>query len=280
MSPIYSEHNVKQHTETKDGRLVFVGTGLQLAGHISVLSQSYIEHADVVFSLVPDGFTERWIQSLNDNHRSLQPFYAQKGEVKNRRDTYAQMVDAILNELRLDKNVVVALYGHPGVFACISHLAIAQAREEGYPADMLPGISAEACLWADLGIDPGHSGHQSYEATQFMLYQHTPNPKTHLLLWQIALAGEHTLTEFSTTRERLDILVAHLSQWYPLDHEVVIYEAANLPTQTPRVERLPLKNLPNARLEMISTLMIPPSETLSLNLSILEKLGISACDIG
>ena len=142
------------------------------------------------------------------------------------------------------------------------------------------GVSAEACLWADLGIDPGNSGHQSYEATQFMLYQHIPNPKTHLLLWQIALAGEHTLTQFSTTSERLQILVEHLTQWYPTDHEVVIYEAPNLPHLSPRIDRFPLKQLPFIELKTISTLLIPPSESLILNDQILQKLGITASELG
>lgn len=262
------------------GRLVFVGTGLQLAGHISKLSQSYIENADIVFSIVPDGFANRWLESLNGNHISLQCHYAQEGEVKNRRDSYAEMVEAILQQVRQDKLVVVALYGHPGVFSCVSHLAIKQAVNEGYEANMLPGISAEACLWADLGIDPGSNGHQSFEATQFMLYQHHPDPATYLLLWQIALAGEHTLTEFSTDQHRLEILVDHLSQWYPLDHQVIIYEAANLPIQSPRIDQIPLKDLPFAPLSMISTLLIPPSMPLKLNQLMMKKLGINANDIG
>lgn len=262
------------------GSLVFVGTGLQLAGQISVLSKSYVEQADKVYSLVPDGFAEDWIVSLNGNHASLQPYYAQGDEIKNRRDSYGQMVDAILTSVRQGLQVVCALYGHPGVFACVSHLAIAQARKEGFDAHMEPGISAEACLWADLGIDPGTSGHQSYEATQFMLYQHRPDPTTHLLLWQIALAGEYTLTEFCTTADRLQILVEHLSQWYPLEHEVVIYEAANLPLQPPRIERLPLKALPHAELTVISTLLIPPAKPLQLNDIMLAKLGITAKELG
>lgn len=266
--------------EIERGTLVCVGTGLNLAGQISVLSKSYIENADVVFSLVPDGFAQHWLETLNDDVRSLQPYYAQGDEVKNRRDTYAQMVQAILNEVRLGKKVVCALYGHPGVFACVSHFAIAQAREEGYSAKMEPGISAEACLWADLGIDPGNSGHQSFEASQFMFYRHTPDPTTHLLLWQIGIAGEHTLTKFSTSSDRLQILVEQLSEWYPLDHEIVIYEAPNLPVQSPRIDRLALKDLPFAELTPISTLLIPPSRELEFNTEILVKLGISATDLG
>ncbi|MGK0410579.1 MAG: hypothetical protein ACJASB_002757 [Shewanella psychromarinicola] len=262
------------------GKLICVGTGLQLAGQIGVLSLSYIEHADVVFSLVPDGFSERWLMSLNADVRSLQVYYAQHDEIKNRRDTYAEMINAVLDEVRLGKLVVCALYGHPGVFACVAHLSIKQARAEGYEASMLPGISAEACLWADLGIDPGNSGHQSFEATQFMLYHHVPDPTTHLLLWQIALAGEHTLTQFSTTEARLQVLVEHLSQWYPLNHQVIIYEAANLPFQSPVIARISLSALPEARLTTISTLLIPPASQITLNHEMLAKLGITALDIG
>ncbi|ACA85812.1 SAM-dependent methyltransferase [Shewanella woodyi] len=263
-----------------NGSLVCVGTGLNLAGQISVLSKSYIENADVVFSLVPDGFAQRWLETLNNDVRSLQPFYAQGDEIKNRRDTYDQMVEAILEQVRAGKRVVCALYGHPGVFACVSHFAIAQALDEGYSAKMEPGISAEACLWADLGIDPGQSGHQSFEASQFMFYKHTPDPTTHLLLWQIGIAGEHTLTEFHTSSDRLQILVEQLNEWYPLEHEITIYEAPTLPIHQARVDKLLLRDLPFARLTSISTLLIPPSSKLEVNHAILGKLGITEVDLG
>lgn len=261
------------------GRLICVGTGIQL-GQISVLSQSYIEIADVVFSLVTDGFAQRWLASLNDNVQSLQPFYAKVGELKNRRETYKQMVDEILTQVRYGKLVVCAFYGHPGVFASVGHRAIKLARDEGFETKMLPGISAEASLWADLGIDPASVGHQSFEATQFLLYNHFPNTRSHLLLWQIALAGEHTLTHLSTTQEKLEILVAHLNQWYSLEHSVIVYEAATLPFQQPRIESITLAQLPYIQLNAISTLMIPPAEALSLNHQILAQLGITEANIG
>src|SRR3546814_12671609 len=39
--------------------------------------------------------------------------------------------------------------------ALVPHKAIAQARAEGLEAHMEAGVSAEDCLYADLGIDPG-----------------------------------------------------------------------------------------------------------------------------
>ena len=275
-----TEITSKSEQSKNVGRLVCVGTGMHLAGQISTLSKSYIEIADVVFSLVTDGFAARWLDAINADVRSLQSFYAKPDEVKNRRDTYSEMVNAILAEVRQGKLVVCAFYGHPGIFACVAHMAIKQARAEGFESNMLPGVSAEACLWADLGIDPGNVGHQSFEATQFLLYNHIPNNCTHLLLWQIALAGEHTLTQFSTTTAKLEILVEHLSQWYPLDHPVVIYEAATLPFQQPRIDTIALSDLPFASLKAISTLMIPPSKKLTLNQQMLAKLSITADSIG
>ncbi len=141
-------------------------------------------------------------------------------------------------------------------------------------------MSAEACLWADVGIDPGGSGHQSFEASQFMFYKHTPDPTTHLLLWQIGIAGEHTLTEFHTSSDRLQVLVEQLNEWYPLQHEVILYEAPNLPTQAPRIERISLAQLPFSQLSSITTLLIPPAKQLEFNHQILAKLGITADDLG
>ncbi|MGZ9898985.1 SAM-dependent methyltransferase [Shewanella gaetbuli] len=269
-----------QDNDNKAGRLVCVGTGIQLAGQISPISQSYIETADVVFSLVTDGFSTRWLNELNDDVRSLQTFYAKEGEIKSRRQSYDEMVEAILSQVAAGKLVVCAFYGHPGVFACVSHMAIKQAKQLGYKASMLPGISAEACLWADINVDPGNVGFQSLEATQFLLYNHVINPYSYLLLWQIALAGEHTLTQFSTTEAKLNTLVEHLQQWYSLSHEVIIYEAANVAFQQPRVETITLAELPTADLNAISTLVVPPVAQLTLNQQILTKLNITAAEIG
>ncbi|MFQ6371373.1 SAM-dependent methyltransferase [Shewanella sp. YIC-542] len=262
------------------GSLVCVGTGLQLAGQVTVMAKSHIEQAQQIFSLMPDGFSQRWLTTLNDHVVDLQQFYAKPGEVKNRRITYAQMVAAIMASVRAGKRVVGVFYGHPGVFACVPHMAIAQAREEGYRATMEPGISAEDCLWADLGIDPGNYGCQSLEASQLMFFAHQLDNVGYVLLWQIALAGEHTLTGFSTTAARLAILVKLLQKWYPLDHQVCLYEAANLPIGTCRAQWIGLEELPAATLNAITTLVIPPVRQLQYNLQVLQQLGLTPADLG
>src|SRR3546814_6212654 len=73
-------------------------------------------------------------------------------------------------QVRAGKQVCAVFYGHPGVFADVPHRVVRKAREEGIPARMEPGISAEACLYADLNLDPGQRGVQSMEATHFLVH--------------------------------------------------------------------------------------------------------------
>lgn len=251
------------------GSLVCVGTGMTLGSHISPLSRSYIEQADVVFVLVADGTTELWIQSMNADVRSLQPYYA---EGQSRMITYKQMVAAMLAEVRSGKKVCGAFYGHPGVFAWVPHQAIKEAKALGYQAHMEPGISAEDCLYADLALDPGTYGCQHYEASNLMFYQRTIDTAAYLILWQIGVAGDKSLAKFTTGGAYREVLVELLSQWYPLDHQVILYEAVNLPIKPPRIERIPLSDLPKAQMDLKTTLVIPPATTAKANQVILDKL--------
>ncbi|KAJ2931620.1 hypothetical protein H1R20_g5340, partial [Candolleomyces eurysporus] len=88
----------------------------------------------------------------------------------------------MLSKVRSGQDVVGLFYGHPGVFAHPSHRAIKIAREEGYLAKMLPGISAEDCLFADLGIDPSINGTTTYEATDLLTHDRPLDPASNLIL--------------------------------------------------------------------------------------------------
>lgn len=249
--------------------LVCVGTGMTLGSHISPLSRSYIEQADVVFVLVADGITEKWIEQMNADVRSLQPYYL---EGKSRMITYREMVAAMLVEVNAGKKVVGAFYGHPGVFAWVPHNAIKQARELGYKAHMEPGISAEDCLYADLGIDPGSSGCQHYETSQFMFYKRNIDTAAYLVLWQVGVAGDRSLAKFSTDAAYRNVLLSLLKDYYPENHQVILYEACCLPIQQPRMEYLPLSALPEATMDLKTTLVIPPATTMQANTELLRQL--------
>jgi uncharacterized protein YabN with tetrapyrrole methylase and pyrophosphatase domain len=254
----------------KMGSLACVGLGMMLGAHISPRSRSYIEQADVVFAAVSDPLVELWLQDMHRNVRSLQPFYA---EGKSRHDTYREMVEAMMVEVRAGRTVCGAFYGHPGVFAQVPHHAVEQARRENFDAHMEPGISAEDCLYADLGIDPGRVGCQHYEASQFMFYERRIDTSAFLVLWQIGLAGDRSLRRFSTEPPYRQVLVELLAKDYPPEHDVVIYEAATLPITTPRMERVPLSRLAEATLHLQSTLVVPPARPMQRNQVLLDRLA-------
>lgn len=237
-----------------DGGLVVVGCGIQLGRHITERSLSEIQAAEVVFCLA-DPFALGMIRGIRPDAVNLGLHYAVG---KDRRQTYREIDAAIMAEVRAGKRVCTVFYGHPGVFADVPHRVIEKARAEGIPARMEPGISAEACLYADLGIDPGKRGVQSMEATHFLVYDRLIDPCGLVLLWQVALSGDLSCTRFHAEREGVQALVDKLLRWYPPEHEVILYEAARLPIETFRADRLALRDLPGATYQEYTTLVIPP----------------------
>jgi hypothetical protein len=255
--------------ETTRGSLACVGMGITLGSHLTPLARSNIEQADVVFAALSDHVVELWLQRMNPDVRSLQPYYA---EGKSRMKTYREWVDLIMTEVRAGKRVCAVFYGHPGIFAWSPHKAIETARAEGFQAYMEPGISAEDCLYADVGIDPGRFGCQHFEASQLLFYERRIDPNGYLVLWQVALVGDWSLTRFHTGPAYRQVLVDRLSQDYPLDHEVIIYHGVTLPIEKPQVRRMTLRDFADATLSSQETVILPPLMALKPNLAMRERL--------
>ncbi|MEI7037170.1 SAM-dependent methyltransferase [Fulvimonas yonginensis] len=251
------------------GRLACVGLGMTLGSHLAPLARSHIEQADVVFAALSDGIVEMWLQRMHPDVRSLQPYYR---EGKSRMRTYRQWVEVMMAEVRAGKTVCGVFYGHPGVFAWSPHEAIRVARAEGYEAHMEPGISAEDCLYADLGIDPGRFGCQHFEASQLLLYERRIDPAGYLVLWQVGLVGDLSLKRFATGATHRQVLVDLLSRDYPLEHELIVYRCATLPIQRPQIRRLALRDLPHVPLAAEETVVLPPAIPLQPNLAMRERL--------
>ena len=224
-----------------------------------------------MFAAVSDGIVEMWLSEMHSDVRSLQPFY---NEGSSRLDSYRSMVDAMLAEVRLGRKVCGAFYGHAGVFAWAPHKAIEIAHREGYAAHMEPGISAEDCLYADLGLDPGRYGCQHFEASQILLYERRIDLSAYVVLWQVGVVGDESLTRFATGPEYRKVLVDFLiGQGYPRDHEIVIYRAPTLPIEAPKIERIPLSALAEVSFNPQSTVVLPPAHSLKPNAAIRAQLA-------
>lgn len=242
----------------RKGQLIVVGTGLRTVGHLTTETIAWVQAADKVLYVVGDPVAEEMLHDLNpDGAESLQTLYR---EGKQRLDTYHEMVERILACVRAGLRTCAVFYGHPGVFVYPSHEAVSRARAEGYSALMLPGVSAEDCLFADLGVDPATTGCQSYEATDFLFNMRRTDPSSALVLWQIGILGNESFNASGRYDiSLLPLLIGKLARLYPLAHSVVAYEAAVHLGCSPRIVRVPLAELGTVELTAATTLYVPPA---------------------
>lgn len=255
---------------SRRGRIACVGLGMVLGSHLTPLARSHIEQADVIFAALSNGIVEKWLERMHPDVRSLQPYYG-KGD-KSRKVTYQEWVDVMMAEVRKGKVVCGVFYGHPGVFAWSPHAVIEAARSEGYEAHMEPGISAEDCLYADLGIDPGRRGCQHFEANQLLFFDTRINTDAYLILWQAGLVGDRSFKRLRTEPAYRQLLVEVLNKDYPLSHEAIVYRGATLPIEQARVRRITLGELPNVDITAEETVVIPPLSRPRRNRAMMARL--------
>ncbi len=253
------------------GSLVVVGTGIRTVGQLTGDTIARIKTSEKVFYLIADIIAERVIKQLQPSAESLGRFYRLG---RSRKEAYDAMVERLLSSVRDGHRTCCAVYGHPGVFAFPTHEAIRRARAEGYDAMMLPAVSAEDCLFADLGVDPATPGCQSHEATRFVLYKKLVDPTSALILWQVGMFGDPTYQPDGNRTRWTHVLVEHLLQHYPAEHEVTLYEAAIFINCSPRIERIPLGKLASATLTSATTLYVPPARSAVLDEVTCAELGI------
>jgi hypothetical protein len=132
-----------------------------------------------------------------------------------------------------------------------------RARAEGFGARMLPGITAEDCLYVDLELDPGATGCQSFDASDFLVRRRSPDTAVPLILWQVAIIGAARTTG-EVRRAGLKVLAERLEELYGAEHELVVYEATPFPVGRPMIERCAVRELPDAGVTGLSTLYVPP----------------------
>ena len=247
-----------------------MGTGIQLVRQLTPEARHALEHADEVLYMASDPAMAMWLAELNPNSRSLAGFYR---PAVPRRQIYEEMVEEILGAVRRGARVCAAFYGHPGVVVTPSHEAIARARAEGYEARMLPAISAEDCLIADLGVDPMH-GWQSYDATALLLGRHVLDPTASLVIWQVDATGKLDW-DLAPKPAGLQALSDYLLGLYPPEHEIVFYNASIYPVAGPVIERIRLDTLATLEAAPAPTLYVPPLPPRPLDRKAARRMGIT-----
>ncbi|MBX9569374.1 MAG: hypothetical protein K2X77_10795 [Candidatus Obscuribacterales bacterium] len=254
----------------QSGSLTVVGTGIRFT-QMTMESQEAIKTAGKVLYLVADPLSAAWIRELNPTAESLHLFYE---DGKDRGITYKQMVDRILDEVRKGQEVCAAFYGHPGIFVNPSHEAIKLAREEGFTANMLAAVSAEDCLFADLGIDPSVDGCQTFEATDFLVFKRQFDTTSSLIIWQIGCVGDLTFNPHPSDPSGINVLVDYLLEHYSPSHPAILYQSNVLPICKPIIRYLTLAEIREATINQITTLYIYPKARRPVDEKHLSKLGL------
>jgi hypothetical protein len=250
--------------------LTVVGTGIRCGTDLAANVRAAIVEADEVFLLSSDPISDSILRGVRPDARGLAELY---DEDRPRRDTYAAMVECVLEGLRAGRRVCFAIPGHPGVFAQPTHEAIRRARAEGYSAVMLPALSAADHLYADLGVDPGEHGSVTFDATDFLAQGRIPDPTAALILWQIGAIGEIRKPR-AVHRPGLALLGEVLLETYPASHGIIVYEAAPFAFCEPVIMRMRLDALASADVPLLSTLYVAPAAAAPPLPERLRRLGL------
>lgn len=251
-----------------------VGTGYNVAGQVTPETLSCLKRADRLFYLMSDPATSAWLKTLNAAAESLHDCY-RVGEPG--AEACERMVERILAAVRGGLEVCAAFYGHPAIFVPPGLESLRRARQEGFPARMLPAVSFEDCLFADLGVDPGLQGRVLYEATDFLIRPRRFDPTAALILLQVGAIGLVNFQEGDTpNRAGLRLLAQVLRKHYPESHRVALYRASQLPIFEPSIDWVGVAELDEAPLSVLSTLYVPPLPRRPVDQEMLARLRQAA----
>lgn len=253
-------------------KLSLIGSGIKSVAHLTKEAEAHIKNADKVLYLVNEPVMEEWIKVHSKKSTNLDYIYFSQ---ENRLNAYKKITQEILNVLNQYNFVCAVFYGHPTIFTRPGGEAIKIAKQKGIETIILPAISAEDCLFADLNIDPADCGCYSVEATDMLLYQRRPDISSHLIIWQIGMLANlgHNI---GVKREALILLKEYLLNFYSTNHRIIIYEASFYPGMDCNIKDFLLGELEEQTISKIATLYISPGKKNEISTSLLKKLGFSA----
>ena len=254
--------------ERTSGSLTIVGAGIRPGLHTTREAIARIRGADKVLYLLAEVTPIRWLEELNPSAESLEHAYRPGRRYV---EVYEEIVTTILDHVRRGLDVCVVFYGHPGVFDRTSYDAVARARAEGFAARILPGITAEDCLYVDLELDPGTTGCQSYDATDFLVRRRRPDVTVPLILWQVGVVGGSQTTG-EVRRSGLQVLAERLEELYGPEHEAIVYEATPFPVGRPFIDPCEVRHLADSGVTGLSTLYVPPKSSAPLDRDLMARL--------
>jgi tetrapyrrole methylase family protein / MazG family protein len=256
-------------------KLALIGSGIKSISHLTIEAQAYIKQADCVLYLVNEPIFEKWLIKYCKKCISLENHYFL---YKKRAESYKKIADEILNYTEEYDFVSIVLYGHPTIFSSPGLDAIRMARERNIETVVLPGISSEDCLFADLEVDPSQNGCLSVEAMSFLIFDDKVDKNYDLVIWQLGMVGNVAPVIKQNVKNGLSLIQEKLLKSYSPQHEAILYEAALYPGIKPKITKFAIELLINQNISSISTLYIPAENKRLPDEKVISKLNLKIED--
>ena len=257
--------------------LIIAGVGIRFLSQLTLEVKSAIENCDCVLYLVNEPAYKRWITENSKNSISLDAEYFSGNS---RKSVYKQIEDKVVKYCLEYSSTCFITYGHP-FFLSNSALSIAKHVKTTYEDTdivVMPGISSLDCLFCDLMLDPGDLGIQAFETTDFLLFERDFVTSSHLVLWQIGVAGIQDVIKggeihsCAVYQEALSLIQSKLLKKYPPKHPIYLYVASQYPSQKCSIDKITIDSLTKHKINRLSTAYIPPATSKEINLNLQERL--------
>jgi precorrin-2 methylase len=131
-------------------QLSLIGVGFR-EGEVTIRALAALRRATKIY-YYHESSGPAWLKRLFPD--AVDIFSATQGDPAERRHRYENTVELLLSEARAGHTVAAAFYGSAAHYACISHMAVQRAREQGLNVQIVPGISSYETLICDLAGHP------------------------------------------------------------------------------------------------------------------------------
>jgi len=218
--------------------LYIVGLGIMGVRQITREVESVLRRSREILFVDPGFGVQEYLAQACEKVTDLVPMSYQEGDP--RINAYDRMATAVLEAALDHPPVTFAVYGHPLVYVYPSMQILRAASLLGIRVQVLPGISTLDALLIDVGLDPGFSGLQMYEATDVLLRDRPLQPDVPCVLWQVGAVETLLHSTAPSLPARFELLQAHLLKFYPPDHEVTAIYTSTFPLAPSDITSFPL----------------------------------------
>lgn len=241
--------------------IYIVGLGIVGARQITKEVGEVLRKSERVFLLFYQKVVHDYI--ANELGTPVTDLHQEYEEGLDRLKTYRKMADRVMSAAeRATGPVTLALYGHPTIFVSPTRLIQEEAPQRALRVKVLPGISSIDCIFAEIGFDPGTTGIQMYEATDFLVRRFAPDPAVPLFLWQVGALETGLYTARISKPERFVRLRQYLQTFYPEDHILYLLRTATYPFTRSEQRAFRLRDFERQyqHVHPVDTLCVPPVE--------------------